>query len=479
MRNIFSIFGLRREERWPMLALLVAIVGLNAMLVCKYYGVFTPLTRFYWPLFIHNFHVSGFDPITYSVVSDWSAGYNIYRHPLLAYYMYVPYLINQGLMWLTGINCAIFVVAAIEAACAFYSALFLRRILREIIGLGNGVSTLITYFFFSFAFVMLSAMVPDHFGISMAILLLALYVSGRRMISGRQYKIWQTVVYFLLTAGTSLNNGLKIFLSALFVNRRRFFSPKFLLCAVVIPSAFIWCAGRVGYAKLVWPREMAQKKARAERKAAREKKEQEQRLAQWRTDSLRAAASPAAADTLGPKPAAKPAPAPKKKRRARQGAPISNGEFMRWTDITTSRTQSVVENLFGESIQLHPDYLLEDEFRNRPMIVHYRWAVNYAVEAAVVLLFILGVWCGRRSRFMWLCMSYFGLDMVLHIGLGFGINEVYIMSAHWIYVIPIAIGYLIKAAAGRPKRAALAAVAVLAAWLWIYNVALISKYLLC
>ena len=44
-------------------------------------------------------------------------------------------------------------------------------------------------------------------------------------------------------------------------------------------------------------------------------------------------------------------------------------------------------------------------------------------------------------------MSYFGLDMMLHIGLGFGLNEVYIMTAHWIYAIPIAIGFLLK-----PKR---------------------------
>ncbi len=34
--------------------------------------------------------------------------------------------------------------------------------------------------------------------------------------------------------------------------------------------------------------------------------------------------------------------------------------------------------------------------------------------------------------------------MMLHIGLGFGLNEVYIMAGHWIYAIPIAIGFLLK-----------------------------------
>ena len=383
MRKIFDIFKVKREERWLAIVMLLALVALNALVLCKYYDMFTPLKKWYWPLFIRNFHISGFDPITYSVVSDWTAGYNVFRHPLLAFYMYVPYLLNQGLMWLTGKNCAIFIVAAIQIFCAFYSALFLSRILREIVGTTRREATMLTLYFFSFGYVMVSAIVPDHFIMSMMLLLLALYVSGRRMKSGRELKMWQTVVYFFLTAGTSLNNGLKIFLSALFVNRRRFFRPAHLLLAVLLPAAVIWGVSRVEYAKLVWPREMAQKKANAEKKAAKERKERELRLAQARRDSIAAAskfetehkamkADGNAPDTLRntQRPAAiQKNPAPR--RRQRQGRPISNEGFMRWTDITTSRVESVVENLFGESIQLHQKHLLEDEYRCRPMIVRY------------------------------------------------------------------------------------------------------------
>ena len=45
---------------------------------------------------------------------------------------------------------------------------------------------------------------------------------------------------------------------------------------------------------------------------------------------------------------------------------------------------------------------------------------------------------------MQLCLSWFGLDMVLHLGLGFGLNEVYIMAAHWAFILPIAASYLLK-----------------------------------
>ena len=489
MRKIFDIFKVKREERWLAIVMLLALVALNALVLCKYYDMFTPLKKWYWPLFIRNFHISGFDPITYSVVSDWTAGYNVFRHPLLAFYMYVPYLLNQALMWLTGKNCAIFIVAAIQIFCAFYSALFLSRILREIVGTTRRAATMLTLYSFSFGYVMVSAIVPDHFIMSMMLLLLALYVSGRRMKSGRELKMWQTVVYFFLTAGTSLKNGLKIFLSALFVNRRRFFRPAHLLLAVLLPAAVIWGVSRVEYAKLVWPREMAQKKANAEKKAAKERKERELRLAQARRDSIAAAskfetehkamkADGNAPDTLRntQRPAAiQKNPAPR--RRQRQGRPISNEGFMRWTDITTSRVESVVENLFGESIQLHQKHLLEDEYRCRPMIVRYSSPLNYAVEALVVLLFAAGVWFGRRSRFLWLCMSYFALDMLLHVGLGFGLNEVYIMTAHWAYVMPIAVGYLLVTQPQRRRTTAVATVALTTLWLWIYNAALIVKYL--
>lgn len=477
-----SLFRIKREERCLASFLLVVFLALDALVVCKYYDVFTPQTRFYWHLFISKFHVSGFDPITYSVVSNWTAGYNVYRHPLLAFFMYVPYLINQGLMCITGINCAIFIVSAIQTFCAFYGAIFLYRIFREIVGVSRTDSSLLTVFFFGFAFVMLSAMVPDHFIISMMLLLLALYVSGKLIQKRQRLTIWQSALYFFLTAGTSLNNGLKIYLSMLFVNGKRIFRPKYLFFAILLPTALTWGAARMSYDHIVWPRDVAAKAARAKAKAAKQKK-QEEKLRKQHDDSVRIASFTAyQLDSLSADSARRDSIAkakPKPVRRRKNGKPISNGEFLSWTDITTSRTESVVENLFGEGIQLHEDHLLGDVLNSRPIIVNYRHAFNYIVEAVIVLLFIAGIWCGRRSRFMWLVMSYFALDIALHIGLGFAINEVYIMSAHWMYAIPIAMAFLMKAISGR-RRQALALktiVALLAAYLWIWNVSLIVRYL--
>ena len=490
MKKIFDIFKIKKEERWLALGIFLALAILNGVVIARYAGTFTLVTDDYYKNFIRHFCVSGFDPLTYWVLSDWNAAYNVYRHPLLAFYMYIPYLINMGLMKLTGYNCALFIAVIIQMFCGFYATLFLQRIFREVLELDKATSSILTLLFFSFGYVMVTCIVPDHFVISMLLLILALYVSGRRIKHNHPLKIWQTVVYFVLTAGTSLNNGLKIFFSALFVNRKRFFRPKYLLLAVILPAALLWGFCRWEYRTFVWPVEMARKEMKA--KKAAEKKARQERMAQLKQikDSLTKDSIQRGLKIITPEEIAQKAKndsiqkvkqlarnEARKKRGPKQGAPIMKGEFMNWTDATSSRTLSIVENLMGESIQLHQDYVLQDELRHRPMFVNYRYAFNYIVEALIIILFLAGIWAGRKSRYLWLVMSYFGLDMLLHIGLGFGLNEVYIMTGHWIYALPIAIGFLLKET--RHQRYSLCLKSLLLTiglFLLIYNGILIIGY---
>ena len=490
MKKIFDIFKIKKEERWLALGIFLALAILNGVVIARYAGTFTLVTDDYYKSFIRHFCVSGVDPLTYWVLSDWNAAYNVYRHPLLACYMYIPYLINMGLMKLTGYNCALFIAIIIQMFCGFYATLFLQRIFREVLELDKAASSILTLLFFSFGYVMVTCIVPDHFVISMLLLILALYVSGRRIKHNHPLKIWQTVVYFVLTAGTSLNNGLKIFFSALFVNRKRFFCPKYLLLAVILPAALLWGFCRWEYRTFVWPVEMARKEMKA--KKAAEKKARQERMAQLKQikDSLTKDSIQRGLKIIKPEEIAQKAKndsiqkakqlarnEARKKRGPKQGAPIMKGEFMNWTDATSSRTLSIVENLMGESIQLHQDYVLQDELRHRPMFVNYRYAFNYIVEALIIILFLAGIWAGRKSRYLWLVMSYFGLDMLLHIGLGFGLNEVYIMTGHWIYALPIAIGFLLKET--RHQRYSLCLKSLLLTiglFLLIYNGILIIGY---
>ena len=157
---------------------------------------------------------------------------------------------------------------------------------------------------------------------------------------------------------------------------------------------------------------------------------------------------------------------------------------MRWTDVTTPRWSSLVENVFGESIQFHEDHLLGDTLRSRPVIVKYNYWLNYIIEAVIVLLFFAGIWKGRRERFLWMALAGMALDLILHVGLGFGLNEVYIMAAHWIFVVPIATGYLLREERGKRKeergkrRVERVLLLILTVFLFCWNLSLYVQYLL-
>ena len=476
MKYIFGIFKIKREERLPALIALIVVMALNAITIMAYYDKFKVITDRYFRLFVDNFHLSGYDPLTYSVVSNWTMAYNIYRHPLLAWMMYVPYQFNHVLMQLTGINCVQYVVAAMLVFCSFYSFVFLYRIMREVIEVKAIDAFILSFLHLSFAYVMVASMAPDHFVMSMFMLVLTLYVCGKKMKRGKLLTRWQQIVFFFLTAGISLNNGIKTFLAALFTNRRKFFSPGRLLLTVVFPSALIWFVARQEYHIYEYPNWKARQTAKKNRAAAHREKVMKavaDTMPLAPVESINAAAN----RILKQEAAEKEKKRAKKPSVAHQGKPIKRGEFWDWTDATTSRWLTVVENLMGESIQLHQRWLLGDTLRGRPVIVHYRHIWNYIAEGMLSLLILCGIWMGRRSRFMWMALSFFGFDMLLHLGAGFGINEIYIMSPHWMFAFPIAIAYLLRGAGGKVLCSLRTVVAVLAIYLFAHNGYYILSYM--
>lgn len=473
MKQLIRLFKIRKEERWTAITALFLFIMLNSLTIIKYQSQFARLCGNYHRLFVRTFHVSGFDPLTYSVISDWDTEYNVYRHPLLAFFMFIPNQINQGMMVLTGHNMVQYVTAFFLILSAFYSFIFLLRIFTDVIGLKRFDAILLTFSFFGFAYVMVSTMVPDHFVFSMTLLVFTLYICGLKIKKRIKLNGTETVLLFALTAGISLNNGLKTFFAALFTNGKSFFKVKYLIAAVVIPSALIWLFARYEYRTFVWPKEMARKVAKQKKNELADKK-----LYLKYADTCKvkdSATVKAGVDKIIAKRS-------KNKRwEKNSGKPLGTGEFSRWTDISTARIPSIIENFFGESMILHKKYLLGDTLKSRPLIVHYRWISNYVVEGLTVLLFLMGIICGRKSRFLWMAMSFFALDVVLHIVFGFGINEVYIMAAHWIYVVPIAMGFLFVSLRSFSRNFLFAVrtlVILLTAYMWVYNGFLLTKYMI-
>ena len=308
--------------------------------------------------------------------------------------------VNNWLITTTGTNFATILAAVAVILCATYSVVFLFRIFRNVIQLSIRQSNILCLLYFSFSYIMLASMVPDHFVMSQFCLLLTLWISGEKLKKRSALNMWQTIVIFLFTAGVSLNNGLKVFLAALVTRRRRFFKPLYILFAVIIPACIIWSFARWEYS--TW--EAPKYRARQEQKA---------RVQQQRTENIR---------------------------------------------------RHVI------------DYLLGDVLRNRPMIVRYVNWFNYVVEGLLILCFLLGLWVGRHHLFMWTAMSIFLMDMTLHMGLGFGINEIYIMSPHYMFALPVVFAYLLKNIAPRWHRPATILIALMACYIFIWNVIMLTEY---
>ena len=241
----FKIFKIKPEERIQSLVALVVIVLLNALFIYRMHNLFMQ-EGFgpYWKVFERELHLSGYDPLTYLGVTDWDVVYQVFRHPLLSFMIWpLQYLVA---FWLI--------------VCSYYSYIFLYRIHREVIALSRWDATLLTAFYFSFAYILLSVIVPDHFTISMFLLLITLYISGICIQKGREFRWWQSAIFFYITAGVTLSNGIKVFLSGFFVNLKDFFRPKYLLLAVLLPAALLWGTAQWEYREYVLPKE----KARAE-----------------------------------------------------------------------------------------------------------------------------------------------------------------------------------------------------------------------
>ncbi len=455
-----KIFKIKPEERIQSAIAMIVIIALNALFIYRMHELFMqPGFGPYFKTFERELHLSGYDPLTYMGVTDWDAVYQVYRHPLLSFMIWPLWLINQALTWMLGVNCVQYLVAALLIFCSYYSYIFMYRIHREVIELHRWNATLLTAYFFSFAYILMSVIVPDHFTISMFLLLITLYISGVCIKKRREFKWWQSALFFYITAGVTLSNGIKVFLSGFFVNLRDFFRPKYLLLAVILPAALLWGTATWEYRTYVLPKE----KARAELKARIAEKEKA-RVAKMTTEEK------AQYDEKKAKREQR-----LKRQAAKTGKPMEDHGFLKWTDISTSRWESAYENLFGESLQFHQDYLLEDTLVRRPVFVKYRWTLNYVIEGLILLLAVAGIWFGRKSRFLWLCLSCMAFDMFIHVGLGFGLNEVFIMAPHYMFVLPIATAFLLREYQTRWLRIS---VVVLMLYLFIYNGYLLTDFLL-
>ena len=435
---------LRKEERPIAGVALVVFAALNALLIANHWQSFTRGAHVgFWSVFYNHLNMSGYDIFSLIFISCMRLHWNTLRHPLFVVVLLPLFWLNRLIMPPTEFNAAVLLMAALLVAADVWGAVLMHRLLRDVVEVRRVDAALLTALFYGFAHVMIATMVPDHFALSLPLLLLTLLIAGRKLKEGKPMKLWQSALLFFLTAGVTLTNGVKVALAAWFVNGRKVFSWR-SIAAFVVPTLLLG-------AIYVWQQDAIV--------APQERKIKRIEAAVAKKDPARIAKLQEHNDFV---------------KQQNGEALTENVPLLEWSDITTDRWQSAVDNLFGESLQLHRDYLLEDVQQTRPVFVQYRSALNYVVEALLVVLLAVGAWTARREKFFLMVLAWFGFDMLMHMGFGFGLNEVYIMTAHWAFIIPIAAGYILRRSNSMAPRVLVAALAV---WLWAYNAAIVIGYL--
>lgn len=435
---------LRKEERPVAIVALIVFAALNALLIANHWQSFTRGAHVgFWSVFYNHLNMSGYDIFSLIFISCMRLHWNALRHPLFVVLLLPLFWINHQIMPPTEFNAAVLLMGALLVAADVWGAVLMHRLLRDVVEVNRMDAAFLTAMFYGFAHVMIATMVPDHFALSLPLLLLTLLIAGRRLKEGKPMKLWQSALLFFLTAGMTLTNGVKVALAAWFVNGRKVFSWRSIL-SFVVPTLLLGAVYLWQKEAIIEPQEHNIKRIEA---------------AVAKKDPARIAKLKEHDDFV----------------KQQNGEALTKSvPLLEWSDMTTSRWQSAVDNLFGESLQLHRDYLLEDVQQTRPVFVEYRSAVNYIVEALVVLLLVAGAWIARREKFFLMVLSWFAFDMIMHMGFGFGLNEVYIMTAHWAFIIPIAAGYILRR---KNSMAARVLVAALTLWLWAYNAVIVIGYL--
>lgn len=441
-----NIFKIKKEERIPSLIALLVFVLLNGLFFYKYSNLFLQAHHVsYWQLFAKTYHVSGFDAWSYIFMSNGKLYFEIPRHPLFAVILYPFYLINKELIAAGDTNYAMIFMAILLIVSAYYSFIFIYRVFREIIEVGKKDSLLLSAMLYSFGMVMVSMLVPDHFCWSLFLLTMTLYLAGKAMKEKKQLLAWTIGILSFLTGGVTLSNIAKTYLAAWFVNGKKVFAWKNMV-AMILPAILL-----VGTAYLIYT-EIREPQFHTDKKI--EIKAHAKDTLQAHKDSIHHAWV-----------------------LAHTGEPMKKEGFWKWTDMSTSRSDALIHNMMGESIQLHDSYLLDDMCVNRPTVVKYNYVFNYIIEGIVALLFILGIIVAVRHRFFLMALSWLALDICIHFVMGFGLNEMYIMACHWIFIIPISIAYLLKSLTPSRQTIVRGITLLLTLYLWVWNGYLVFSYM--
>lgn len=335
-----------------------------------------------------NFKLSGYDcvlPLHFHTPIE--AIHGTIRHPFLSILL-APFNLLYNIFdndW--------FIVIFLSSL-ATISFLYMYKILREIIELTPAESILYSIFLFSFGHILLMAVLPETYPISLCLLLISVYYTGSFLKNKDKYKLYKILILFMLTAGTTTTNGIKILISILFAK----IPIKKRILHIFLAGGLFAVSGSAVY--------LVSNKIKAHYATAAN-------IEKTTKDN---------SNTLTP-------------------------QSFQFIDNETPLIKSIIENFSGEAILFH-DAKFKDVYHGRNVIEKYTSISDYIVIYSIIFIFVVSAIINRKNKFVQYLLSCWCVDIFIHLICRFGLNECYIFSSHWLYIIPIVIAVLAKRTRG-------------------------------
>lgn len=109
---------------------------------------------------------------------------------------------------------------------------------------------------------------------------------------------------------------------------------------------------------------------------------------------------------------------------------------------------------FGMPILLGELCMTNAPFSSHPMIFYqpYEYIWQFLFVGLILGLIVFSFIRNYRQRLMQYLLFLFSFDVFIHVVLSFGLHEAMIYGAHWIYLVPLLIGWVLKNSDGMKKR---------------------------
>ena len=145
------------------------------------------------------------------------------------------------------------------------------------------------------------------------------------------------------------------------------------------------------------------------------------------------------------------------------------GDTLQYTGSRIDKCHLFIDNFLSEPVLFHDKtgIVFSPETINLPS---YPYPFFYLPVAILFILTLLSVIINRNQGLTWLFCLCFTTDILIHFGIGYGIEEAQLFCGHWIFYLPIMIGLLIKHLARKKAKLLTSVIMIIAIFLWMYNI---------